>query len=224
MKVKGWPDLRPGKSRSLTPHASFCTLYRHNTVTPWDVRTLNVAPKHLWQAVENPLILLCHRVSLCHVYRNSAAGNHNVVLSSTMILLLCIPNSFPQHWAHYPTFITNALLTQLPPQPSMPSPSDIAVELYGLDNSLCLATRRRCDGGTALSSRPCGAPPWRMPTRIMESSCMPTYQTYITNKYRDVHCGRHSSDHRRHQRTRLRHPYQCASLADDGHQDDPRGT
>src|SRR5258707_3862993 len=125
----------------------------------------------------------------------------------------------------YPPGFNIDVFAHLPPQPSIPSPSDIAVELYGLDNSLCLATRKRCDGGTALSSRPCGAPPWRIPTRIMESSCMPGYQKkkHITKRnLRSVRCGQHSNDHTHRRRTRLRHPYQCSLPADDGHQDVPQ--
>jgi hypothetical protein len=45
---------------------------------------------------------------------------------------------------------------------------------------------------------------------------------YIANKQKCVRCAQHSNDHRRHRRTRLRHPYQYASPADDGHQGVPQ--
>jgi hypothetical protein len=45
---------------------------------------------------------------------------------------------------------------------------------------------------------------------------------YIANKQKCVRCGQHSNDHRRHRRTRLRHPYQYASPADDGHRGVPQ--
>jgi hypothetical protein len=52
--------------------------------------------------------------------------------------------------------------------------------------------------------------------------CEAIRQKHIANKHTGVRCGQHSSDHRRHRRTRLRRPYQCASLANDDHQDVPQ--
>lgn len=51
------------------------------------------------------------------------------------------------------------------------STSEQAVEeaLPEDDNSAYRATRRRCEGGMFLSSSPCCIPPWRTPTRIIES-------------------------------------------------------
>lgn len=53
------------------------------------------------------------------------------------------------------------------------STSEQAVEeaLPDDDNSVYRATRRRCAGGMFLSSSPCCIPPWRTPTRIIESHC-----------------------------------------------------
>ena len=51
------------------------------------------------------------------------------------------------------------------------STSEQAAEeaLPEVDNSVYRATRRRCEGGMFLSSSPCCIPPWRTPTRIIES-------------------------------------------------------
>jgi len=142
--------------------------------TPCDVQTLNPSEAlSFGKLLQTPLISL----SSSHIV---FCGNHLIVFSRQR----CCKGtslgsaSFPQYRAYHPCFIADVYV-HLPPQPSMPSPSDIAAELYGLDNSLCLATRKRCAGGTALSSRPCGAPPLRIPTRIMESSCTPGYQEQI---------------------------------------------
>jgi hypothetical protein len=72
-------------------------------------------------------------------------------------------------------------------------------------SSLYCAIRSFCEGGMNFSSRACGWPPCKIPTRFMASSCSTFLVSENVKSKRRIggHYEQRSNDHTHHQRTRL---------------------